>query len=74
MKLRTKLVIVFMAVMILPTIFMSVVMNTFAPQGVSELQQIYMLLVFLTTALLIYWIYRSVSVPLARLQKAAWEI
>ena len=33
-----------------------------------------MIVVFITTTLLIYWIYRSVSVPLAKLQKAARNI
>ena len=32
MKLRTKLLIVFISVMILPTIFTSVAMQTFAPE------------------------------------------
>ena len=75
MKLRTKLIIVFMAVMILPTIFMTVATHTFGTEGeASEILQLYMMLVFFTTALLIYWIYRSVSVPLAKLQKAARNI
>ncbi len=74
MKLRTKLVIVFMAVMILPTIFTTVAMHTFAPQKVSEIQQMYLIVVFITTALLVYWLYRTVSVPLAKLQKAARNI
>nr|WP_294492435.1 HAMP domain-containing sensor histidine kinase [uncultured Mediterraneibacter sp.] len=75
MKLKTKLVIVFITVMILPTIFMSVAMYTFGTGGeAAEILQLYMMLVFLTTALLIYWIYRSVSVPLTKLQKAARNI
>ena len=74
MKLRTKLIIVFMAVMILPMIFMTVAVRTFGTSEGSEIQQLYMILVFLTTALLIYWIYRSVSVPLGKLQKAARNI
>ena len=71
MKLRTKLIVAFMSVMILPMIFLNVVMHTFASREVGELQQLYMIVVFITTTLLIYWIYRSVSVPLAKLQKAA---
>ena len=74
MKLRTKLIVAFMAVMILPMIFLNVVMHTFAPRAVGELQQLYMIVVFITTTLLIYWIYRSVSVPLAKLQRAARNI
>ena len=63
-----------MSVMILPMIFLNVVMHTFASREVGELQQLYMIVVFITTTLLIYWIYRSVSVPLAKLQKAARNI
>ena len=74
MKLRTKLIVAFMSVMILPMIFLNVVMHTFASREVGELQQLYMIVVFITTTLLIYWIYRSVSVPLAKLQKAARNI
>ena len=74
MKLRTKLVIVFMAVMILPMIFTTVAMHTFVPGRADEIQQLYLVVVFLTAALLIYWIYRSVSVPLEKLQKAARNI
>ena len=74
MKLRTKLLIVFISVMILPTIFTFVAMHTFAPERVNEIQQMYLMVVFLTTGLLIYWIYRGISVPLAKLQKAARNI
>lgn len=74
MKLKTKLIVAFMSVMILPMIFLIVVMHTFAPRAVGELQQLYMIVVFITTTMLIYWIYRSVSVPLAKLQKAARNI
>ena len=74
MKLSTKLIVAFMSVMILPMIFLNVVMHTFASREVGELQQLYMIVVFITTTLLIYWIYRSVSVPLAKLQKAARNI
>ena len=74
MKLRTKLIIVFASVMILPGTFTSVAMKTFAPERVNEMQQVYLTAVFLTTGLLVYWIYRSISVPLAKLQKAARNI
>ena len=74
MKLRTKLVIVFLTVMILPVIFMTIAVYAIGPGEAGEVLQLYMLLVFITTALLIYWIYRSVSVPLSRLQKAARNI
>ena len=74
MKLRTKLVIVFLAVMILPMIFMTVAVNTIGTGEANEIQQLYMILVCITTGLLIYWIYRSVSVPLTKLQRAARNI
>ncbi|MCU6748502.1 MULTISPECIES: sensor histidine kinase [Lachnospiraceae] len=74
MKLKTKLIIAFMTVMILPTIFTTVAMYTFSSRKVNEIQQIYLLIVFLTAALLIYWIYRTVSVPLTKLQRAARNI
>ena len=61
MKLRTKLIVAFMSVMILPMIFLNVVMHTFASREVGELQQLYMIVVFITTTLLIYWIYRFCS-------------
>ena len=54
MKLRTKLIVAFMSVMILPMIFLNVVMHTFASREVGELQQLYMIVVFITTTLLIY--------------------
>ena len=74
MKLKTKLVVAFMAVMILPTIFTMVAMYAIAPRKVGEIQQLYLLIVFMTAALLVYWIYRTVSIPLAKLQKAARNI
>ncbi len=43
MKLRTKLIVAFMSVMILPMIFLNVVMHTFASREVGELQQLYMI-------------------------------
>ena len=46
MKLRTKLIVAFMSVMILPMIFLNVVMHTFASREVGELQQLYMIVVF----------------------------
>ena len=74
MKLKTKLVIVFLAVMILPMIFITVGVHMIGRGESGEVMQLYMMLVVITTALLIYWIYRSVSVPLAKLQKAARNI
>ncbi len=74
MKLNTKLIIAFMAVMILPTIFTLVAMYAIAPRRVGEIQQLYLLIVFMTAALLVYWIYRTVSRPLEKLQKAARNI
>ena len=74
MRLKTKLVIAFMSVMILPTIFTTVAMQTFASQEAGEIQQLYLLVVFMTAAMLIYWIYKTVSRPLAKLQRAARNI
>lgn len=74
MKLKTKLIIVFMVVIILPMTFTTVAMAAFAPRKVGEIQQLYLTVVFVTTGLLISWIYRSVSVPLEKLQKAARNI
>ena len=77
MKLKTKLVIAFMSVMILPTLFAIIAMHAFAPatgSGVGEIQELYLLVVFLTASLLILWIYRTVSVPLSKLQIAMRNI
>lgn len=74
MRLKTKLVIAFMSVMILPTIFTTVAMQTFASREAGEIQQLYLMVVFMTAAMLIYWIYKTVSIPLAKLQRAARNI
>ena len=74
MKLKTKLVIVFLAVMILPIIFITIATHMIGRGETGEVMQLYMILVVITTALLIYWIYRSVSVPLTKLQRAARNI
>ena len=77
MKLKTKLIIAFMTVMILPTIFAMMAMFYFAPKttgGVAEIQQLYLIIVFFTASLLILWIYRTVSVPLSKLQDATRNI
>lgn len=74
MKLKTKLIIAFMTVMILPTIFTTVAMYTFAPRKVNEIQQVYLLIVFLTAALLITGFTARCPCPLAKLQKAARNI
>ena len=77
MKLKTKLIIAFMTVMILPTIFAMMAMVYFAPKtanGVAEIQQLYLIVVFFTASLLILWIYRTVSIPLSKLQTAARNI
>lgn len=77
MKLKTKLIIAFMTVMILPTIFAMMAMFYFAPKtanGVAEIQQLYLIVVFFTASLLILWIYRTVSVPLSKLQTATRNI
>ena len=74
MKLRTKLVIVFSDRHDPAGHFHDHRGVRHRPGEAGEVLQLYMLLVFITTALLIYWIYRSVSVPLSRLQKAARNI
>ncbi len=74
MKLKTKLILAFMIVMILPTLFIAIAMSAFAPNPGGDIMQMYLIVVFFTAALLIYWIYRTVSVPLAKLQKAARNI
>ena len=74
MKLKTKLIIAFMAMMILPTVFLIVARRMFEPREIGEIQQMFMVIVFFTAAFLVYWIYRTVSVPLAKLQEAAQNI
>ena len=74
MKLRTKLIIAFVVVMIFPATFALIAMHAFTPGRGAEIQQLYLIAVVLTTAFLILWIYRSVSVPLEKLQRAARNI
>ena len=74
MKLRTKLIIAFVVVMIFPVTFALIAMHAFVPGRGAEIQQLYLIAVVLTTAFLILWIYRSVSVPLQKLQRAARNI
>ena len=74
MKLKTKLIIAFMAIMILPTVFLIIGRRVFEPREVGELQQMFLIIVFFTAAILVYWVYRTVSVPLAKLQEAAQNI
>ena len=74
MKLRTKLIIAFVVVMIFPVTFALLAMHAFVPGRGAEIQQLYLIAVVLTTAFLILWIYRSVSVPLEKLQRAARNI
>lgn len=74
MKLKTKLIIAFMVVMVFPTIITLVAMYMISSRKVGEIQQLYLMIVCITAVLLIYWIYRTVSVPLAKLQKATRNI
>lgn len=74
MKLKTRLVIAFVAVITLPTVFTMVTICFTDPQKMSELQQGYLIVIFITAALLILWIYRAVSIPIQKLQKAAQQI
>lgn len=74
MKLKTKLILAFMIVMILPTLFTTVAMTAFAPKAVNDIQELYLIIVFCTASALIFWIYRTVSLPLAKLQAATRNI
>lgn len=74
MKLRTKLVISFMAVVILTILLPVVSIQMFEMEATGEIQQMYMIVIFATVALLIYWIYRTISIPLAKLQRAVRNI
>ena len=48
MKLKTKLILAFMIVMILPTLFTTVAMTAFAPKAVNDIQALYLIIVFCT--------------------------
>lgn len=74
MKLRTKLIISFMAVVILTTFLTTVGVRMLALEAMGDVQQMYMIVIFVTVALLIYWIYRTISIPLAKLQRAVRNI
>ncbi|MDD3404341.1 MAG: HAMP domain-containing sensor histidine kinase [Hespellia sp.] len=74
MKLRTRLVIAFVAVITLPTMFTTATMYFLDPQQVGEISQAYLIIIFITAALLILWIYRAVSIPIQKLQNAAKQI
>ena len=74
MKLKTKLVIAFILVMIFPTFVTMAGMHMLAPNKAGEIQQMYLIIVCVTTAVLIWWIYKTVSVPLAKLQEATRNI
>ena len=60
-----------MVVMVFPMLFTGVMTRAFVPEKATEIQQMYLIVVSITAALLIIWIYRAVSVPLQKLQKAA---
>lgn len=62
-----------MIVMILPTLFTTVAMTAFAPKAVNDIQELYLIIVFCTASALIFWIYRTVSLPLAKLQAAKYR-
>lgn len=74
MKLKTRLVVAFVAIITLPTIFLSATAYFLDPQQIGEFQQAYLITIFITAALLIIWIYRAVSIPIQRLQNAAKQI
>ena len=74
MKLKTKLIIAFMIVMIFPIALTTAAIAIMRKPEIVELQQVFLLVVFMTSVLLMYWIYRTVSVPLSKLQKAVRNI
>ena len=75
MKLKTKLILAFMIVMILPTLFTTVAMTAFAPKAVNDIRGIISdHCIFAMASALIFWIYRTVSLLLAKLQAAARNI
>jgi len=74
MKLKTKLLIVFFTVVFIPTLFTIVAVYTISNEQMGEDQLFYLFLVVVTAALLIYWIYKTVSIPLAKLQQATQNI
>ncbi|MCL2864929.1 MAG: HAMP domain-containing histidine kinase [Lachnospiraceae bacterium] len=74
MKLRTKLTIVFLTVMLMPTLYTIFSTYIFDYMPMDEVKQVYLLVVIVIAALLTYWIYKTVSAPLDKLQKAAREI
>ena len=45
MKLKTKLVIVFMVVMVFPMLFTGVMTRAFVPEKATEIQQMYLIVV-----------------------------
>lgn len=74
MKLRTKLIISFMAVVILTILLIMVGMQFLEPQALGDIQQMYIIIICVTAALFIYWIYRTISIPLVKLQRAVRNI
>lgn len=74
MKLKTRLFITYITAMILPTLITVVSMYVIDPKHVWELQQMFLLVIFITASFLILWIYRAISIPLHKLQKAARNI
>ena len=74
MKLKTKLIISFMVVVILTILLTTVGMQMLELEAMRDIQQMYVFVIVMTSALLIYWIYRTISIPLGKLQKAARNI
>ena len=74
MKLKTRLFITFMISMIFPTVFTIVTLRSIEPNRLGEVQGTFLMIIFCTAAILIFWIYRAISIPLHRLQKAARNI
>ena len=74
MKLKTRLFITFMISMIFPTVFTIVTLRSIELDRLGEVQGTFLMNIFCTAAILIFWIYRAISIPLHRLQKAARNI
>ena len=73
MKLRTRLMITFATVIILPVVLTVTVLIVFA-KFASEMLLAVLLVSVLTCMILIFWIYRSVVGPLERMQIATQNI
>lgn len=74
MRLRTRLIIAFMVVMLMPTIVTNLLILLLPAATFASAQDMYLMIVSITTAVLVIWIYRAISIPLTKLQEAARNI